>query len=131
MRVGGSELRTRRPCGLSRDAVGQAHSSTRAVIVASTEETGSYGHLDRDRRRGRKAELGHVEDRLIVVRSHQTHEVIEDLRYPECGESAFRLCLDEPLDVGGGGLIFEESEDGEGVENDHFRCSRSASSILD
>jgi hypothetical protein len=131
MGVGGSELRARQPCGLGRYAVGHAHSSILAVIVTSTEQTGLYGHLDLDRGRGGKAELGYVENRLLLVRSGQTHEVIEDLGHPECGHSATRLRLQELLDVGSGRFVFEQGEDGEGVENDHFRRSRSASSILD
>jgi hypothetical protein len=131
MRVGRSELRARRPCRLGCYAVGQAHGSILAVIMTGTEQAGFYGHLDLDRRRRSKAELGQVENRLIVVHSRQTHEVIKDLGYPECSERAFPLRLYELLDVGGGRFIFEQSEDGKRVENDHFRRSWSPSSILD
>jgi len=78
-----------------------------------------------------ESELGQIEHRLVFLGTCEAHEMIEDLGDTECGESRILVVFHELVDLGGGWLVLQQSEDGIGVEDDHLRRSRAASSILD
>jgi hypothetical protein len=130
MRIGRSELKVPSSCRLSGDAVGQTHGSTLAVILPSTEQASLQCDRDLDRRRSGEVKLGQVEDGILWICPHETHEMIEDFGYSECSERDF-FGVYKSLDLGGGGFILQESENGIGVENDHLRRSRATSSTVD
>jgi len=131
MWVGRGEVETGRPGGLGCDAVGQTHGPLLAVKVTSAQQPGLKCHLNLYRGWCSETELGQVEHRLLVIGPDQTYELIENLSDPERGEDGFLLALDELLHPAGGRLILEERQDRVGIENDHRRRSRAASSILD
>jgi hypothetical protein len=101
------------------------------VIVTSPEQTSLHSDPNLDRMRRSQAELSQVEHGLLFVRSRQAHKVVENFRYSKRSERSVLLRLHQLLDLLGGRFVLEEGEDGKGVKDDHFRRSRTASSILD
>jgi hypothetical protein len=75
--------------------------------MPSSQEASLQSHRSLDWGGGGKAKLGQVEYRLVFLRPHQTHQVIDDLGHTENRERRFFLPFDEPLDLGGGRLIAE------------------------
>ena len=101
------------------------------MVVTGSEQTSLHSYFRVNGRWGSKTKLGEIEHRFILFGSEKSNKVIEDLGYAERGQRDVLSRLDELLNERSGWLIFQQSEDGEGVEDNHRLRSRAASSILD
>jgi hypothetical protein len=118
--VGGGEWASRGSCGFRGDAVGQADRAVGAVVVAGAQTSGGVAGSGVDGQRFEQAELGEVEDGVVLLGSGQADQMIEDLGQSDRSQRAV-TGLDQRPNVIGGGLVAEVGDDGVGVENCHRR----------